>query len=106
MDKLRDVSDDGDQDLVIGHMTSTNHLDIVLNIHQNCYIHESEQTEDFLSQENIFISETKKMKHITVCPTTKFQIFIGGKGFSQVKPQEQYSFKVLSLVQRSQYDNL
>lgn len=49
MDKLRDVRDDGDQDLVIGHTTSTNHLGIVLNIHQNCYIHESEQTEDFLS---------------------------------------------------------
>ena len=106
MDKLRDVRDDGNQDLVMGRTTSTDHLDIVLNIHQNCYIHESEQMKAFLSQENIFILETKKMKHITVCLTTKFQSFIGGKGFSQVKPQEQYSFKVLSLVQRSQYDNL
>ena len=49
MDKLRDVRDDGNQDLVMGHTISTNHLDIVLNIHQNCYIHESEQTEAFLS---------------------------------------------------------
>ena len=49
MDKLRDVRDDGNQDLVMGHTISTNHLDIVLNSHQNCYIHESEQTEAFLS---------------------------------------------------------
>lgn len=49
MAKLRDVRNDCNQDILMGCTTSTNHLDIILNIHQNFYIHESEQMEAFLS---------------------------------------------------------
>lgn len=49
MGKLRDVRNDCNQDMLMGCTTSTNHLDIILNIHQNFYIHKSEQMEAFLS---------------------------------------------------------
>ena len=49
MGKLRDIRNDCNQDMLMGCTTSTNYLDSILNIHQNFYIHESEQMEAFLS---------------------------------------------------------